>query len=86
MEKKDASNSKATKVQFGSQTSRPKKLVWQPEESQGRELTNKSLYVPPGTVSAEPYGWPRETFHGQSKDYTKHILKPRRRYISKRHT
>jgi hypothetical protein len=63
------------KTQFGSQTSRPKKLVWQPEEGQGHELTNKSLYVPPGTKKAKPYRWPRTTFHGQSEGHKEHILK-----------
>jgi len=74
MENSDG-GAKKIKTQFGSQTSKPKKLVWQPEESQGRELTNKSLYVPPGTMKAKPYKWPRTTFHGQSEGYDEHIIK-----------
>jgi len=63
------------KTQFGSQTAKPKKLVWQPEEGQGKELTNKSLYVPAGTKKAAGYTWPKTTFHGQSEGHKSHILK-----------
>jgi hypothetical protein len=71
----DSESGTKVKTQFGSQTSRPKKLVWQPEEGQGHELTNKSLYVPKGTLKAKPYTWPRTTFHGQSEGHKEHILK-----------
>lgn len=65
---------KKVKTQFGSQTSRPKTKVWQPEEGH-EELTNPSLYVPPGTKKAKPYKWPETTFHGQSEGHGEHILK-----------
>ena len=70
----DGQGGKKIKTQFGSQTSRPKKLVWQPEEGH-EKLTNPSLYVPPGTKKATPYKWPETTFHGQSEGHKEHILK-----------
>jgi hypothetical protein len=68
-------STKPVKTQFGSQTSRPKKLVWQPEETQGNKLTNKSLYVPSGTREAKPYRQSKVTFSGQSEGHDEHILK-----------
>jgi len=75
MEAEGEKSGAKVKTQFGKQTTKPKTLVWQPEEGQGRELTNKSLYVPPGTKKASQYTWPRTTFHGQSEGHAAHILK-----------
>jgi len=75
MESESGYKGTTAKVQFGDQTTKPKKLVWQPEEGQGRELTNKSLYVPKGTKKAAGYSWPKTTFHGQSEGHSAHILK-----------
>lgn len=74
LEDKDSGLKKST-IQFGDQTSRPKKLVWQPEEGQGHELTNPGLYAPKGTkFPKRGYHWPRTSFHGQSEGHAEHTL------------
>jgi hypothetical protein len=72
----EAKKTPKSKKSLPTTTSRPMKLVWTKEEGVGRPLTNKKLYVPPGTREAAPYHWSKGSFKGEAEEYEKHILKP----------
>jgi hypothetical protein len=76
MEKKDSTTQKET-IQVGDQPKNVKTLVWQPQKTGG--MTNKSLYIPKGTIESKPYGG-SEMWHtnNPAKHHDEHILKPSR--------